>query len=571
MTRAGLDPKTSKALYSRIADRLGGESAITSVGEWLCDNTFLDGKPWTFRHHEFQQAICNCTDRHVVVQKPTQVGLTELSLRIALALCALRSYFKVIYVLPSAQFAGEVSKMRISPMIETSERLSSMLVPGADGAMAKRIGTSIFYMGGAATERQTISRPAEALFFDEKDYCNQSVLQGYFGRLDHVEEAKQLIREFSTPTVGDYGINRSLLMSSRARYLVKCEHCGEWQAPDFATQVRVPGWDGDDFHLFTRDDLPNCDTDAAYLACRKCYKSLNASLLDTKREWVDEVPGASVKGFEVKPYDLPKYNTIPRLVRKIADRTSHKYWNDVQGEVFQSESNSVNLNVVGEKFCLGADHPLKGCSVGIDVGDTYCYAMAGRKVGAETHVLWRKRYAIADGPFEEQIRKDLPEFVSGVMDRGPNRTLSRSFTDNGGERFYACTYRKDKPTAKDYFEANDETKIVSVQRTTGFNLLVEELNKGLWKFAIGPDQDLVLHHFGGMKRLQQATEEGDYAQQWVKVGDKEDHFFHAAMYLKTAIELLDGTSSSVIGTLPNFRGVSIGTSSVQNVTNFFRG
>ena len=224
--------KTSKKIpsylrdtLSRLEDRLGGVSSITAVGDWLIKHTKLEGKTYSFKDHEFQLAIVNDTSPHVIIQKPSQMGMTELSFRMMLALAAIRQYFTCIYVLPSAHFAREVSKSRVDPIIEDSERLSSMVVSAANSAEMKRIGTSTIYMGGAATKNQAISRPSKGLIIDEKDFANPTVLTSYQSRLRHTLESERFVREFSTPTVSGYGINADLERSNHHRYMVCCSNC----------------------------------------------------------------------------------------------------------------------------------------------------------------------------------------------------------------------------------------------------------------------------------------------------------------------------------------------------------
>lgn len=564
-----LDKQTRKDLFHRLSDRLGGESAITQVAPWLEKHTKHEGKAWSFRRHEFQIAICNDTSRRVSVQKPTQVGLTELSIRIALALCAMRAHFSGIYVFPSALFAGKVSKSRIDPIIESSERLSSLLVAGANSSMMKRIGSSTLYMGGAESKRQAISIPAQALFFDEKDFCNQEVLTAYYGRLGHVHESDQMIREFSTPTVADYGINASILKSTRNRYMAQCEKCATWQAPDFATQVRIPGWDGEDFHEFSKDELlnPKLSIDKAYLACKKCGHDLATALASPKRQWVETHPGRTDVGYEVKPFDLVYVNDVPKLVRAFGDYASEAdYWNFRQGEVFQSDTNSVNLEHIRGKFVEPAQlDPHPALAVGLDVGHTYCYLVAGLRVREngvlKTKCLFRKRLAAADGGFVAQALSLLQDLgaTSAVCDIGPDRTLSRAFAESDPGRTWACAYRKDRKEALSYYDLKEDENVVSVQRTKGFNALVKELNEGRWTFSVGPDQDTVVQHLGGMKRIQQSNEEGDMVEQWVKTADGQDHYLHACMYLKVALDMLDQeVAGEVVGVLPSVSGVRLG-------------
>src|SRR5690606_36509710 len=112
----------SKEIISRLRERLGCASALTQVSTWLCENTRIEERRWSFKNHEFQIDIANDPASEVDVKKPTQVGLSELSVRIMLALAAIRRGFKCIYILPSAHFAATFAKTRVDPVIESSPR-----------------------------------------------------------------------------------------------------------------------------------------------------------------------------------------------------------------------------------------------------------------------------------------------------------------------------------------------------------------------------------------------------------------------------------------------------------------
>src|SRR5690606_10212754 len=114
-----------------------------------------------------------------VIKKCSQVGLTELAIRIALAFLCISGNRSLIYVLPTSKFARKFATSRIDPIIAQSPKISEMLVPAADSAEMKRFGNSFLYINGAANQDQAISVPAEGLFVDEYDFCNPTVLSTY--------------------------------------------------------------------------------------------------------------------------------------------------------------------------------------------------------------------------------------------------------------------------------------------------------------------------------------------------------------------------------------------------------
>lgn len=551
-------------LYNRIADRLGGESAISAVSDFLVRRTRLEGQPFSFKHHEFQLEICNDRSPVAVIQKPTQVGMSELAFRMGLALMSLRHHFSLIYVLPSAMFAAEVSKTRIDPIIEDSEYLSSAVVTAANSALMKRIGSSILYMAGAATKRQAISRPAKGLILDEVDFCNQFVLTAYMGRLRHTRPEDLWIRKFSTPTVAEYGINKELLSSSRKRYMVKCERCERWQAPDFYTQVTIPGWDGDDFNQFTKDDLRIHNYLLAYLRCAHCGHDLARSLADPdRREWVAMHPDVDKAGYEVKQYDLIEYNPIPKTVKALGDYEDEAdYHNFELGEVRSTKENQINREVLKKCMVLPYCHSVSdvGLCMGVDVGATRVYVTIGYRTVVDgktlTLVVHRVALDIKDGLFLGQLSRliDQWEIQTCVIDQAPDFSLSGGLMEKYPEIVHAANYVADKKSSLTPFNLFTNS-MASIERTRAFNIMVKEINEEYWRFSTGPDNETFITHMQGMKRVRQATPEGDMKVSWVKTG--EDHYMHACGYLSAAIGLNGITEESGVPVLPMAHGTTI--------------
>ena len=546
-------------LHGRLSDQLGGESAISAVSDFLVRRTRLEGRPFSFADHEFQIQICNDPSPYLACQKPTQVGMTELTMRIALALLCLRPHFPIIYVLPSEKFAGEVSKARIDPIIENSDYLTSGLVTAANSALMKRIYSSVLYMAGAATKSQAISRPAKGMIHDEVDFCNQSVLTAFMGRLRHTRVEERWIRKFSTPTVPEYGISKEMDKSDRKRYMARCTHCGTRQAPDFYTQVTIPGWDGEDFNQFTKDDLRIYNCSLAYLRCIKCGKDLDEALRDAvNREWVSQFFDRDVSGYEVKPFDLISRNPIPQLVLDLGEYDDEAdYHNFVLGETRVTNENQVNRDAAAAGFILPSTRDFAhspGLGVGIDVGEKRCHFTVGRRVRENgkliTQCLFRAVLTISDGLFREQIAKLLEEFGIDccVMDQRPDYSLSGGLMEDFPNVVHAANYRPDRRGSSQYWDLKPNG-MLDIERTRGFNTLVQGINSGEWQFSVGADKQVFLNHLLGMKRVKQGNTQGEMKSVWVKTGD--DHYLHSCMYLSTALDMIDTPSEAPVPVLPS--------------------
>lgn len=572
-------PEEYQDFFSRVSDRLGGDSLSTALAPWITKNTTLNDKPFSFREHEFQIDIANDTAEEAVVKKCSQVGLSELSVRITLALLAVSNGRSAIYVLPSAKFGAEFSKARVNPVIENSTALSRLIIPGSNGAMMKRIGDSILYIGGAANDSQAISRPADALIVDEYDFCNMAVMTKYHSRLRHSRH--KFKRKFSTPTVSNYGISKEYDLSDMKSYFVRCEHCGEPQKVDWNKQVVIPGFTHSDkerdFTEFDKEDLlnPDYDISGAYLACERCKRSLDASLATPSlRQWVPAIASRKISGYHVRPFDLITYNTVPEIISQIKDYDrSQDYWNFVHGEHYASNENQINEITFKTNIKLTPLTPheakaltLQGYYMGIDVGKT-CHVMIGRPVANNfVEVVYAAKVRSTDGPLAEQLAALYRAYncYRGVIDAGPDFTLGQTLRQELGEFFQQAIYVRGGDGHPRYYEYDAEKDaeglgVIKVYRTKAFDTLVQENNKGRWLWPLMQETETeILEHMRGMKRIELPTDEGEKKPKWVKVSDF-DHYMHAAMYLKTAIDLDDPLGASVVVASPTIiTGASLG-------------
>ena len=550
--------------FTRLKDTLIGGDIFKNIAEWIVNNTRLRGRQFSFDEHEFQIDIAGSPAQEGCVKKCSQVGLTELAVRIALAWLAISDGRSLIYVLPTSKFAGKFSKSRIDPIISSSPKLKDLVVPAADSSDLKRIGNSFLYINGAADDSQAISVPAEGLLVDERDFCNPAVLSTYDSRSRHARDEK-FQRRFSTPTVDGYGIDEDYSMSSKKRYLVKCKHCEKWACPDFARDVVIPGYE-DDFLNFDKEDAVNENyrIKDAYIACHHCRRSLDSSLADpARREWVAEFPSRAYVGWWVHPFDLIAYNQTPNILDQRRKYTTMQgYMNFVLGCAYTAKNARMNIELIKKLTAMMEQMQANGTCIGIDVGKT-CYVIVGKKIGKVYTIF---RMARVRQTMQESLFKQLSGIIDTykgaaiVIDAGPEFSLVRELKVKYGSKLFPCVYVEDAPKLPNYYEVSKLEKnegTISAQRTKGFDSLVEEFNKENFILPKSNESEEFKQHIQGMKRVSHENEEGELISRWVKTGP--DHYFHSLFYFKLACDLLsEGLNSQEPAGPAMVSGVIIG-------------
>jgi len=245
--------------------------------EWICKNTTLDNKPFSFKGHEFQTGIADDKERTVVIQKCCQIGLTELHCRSAIELVANRG-LTVIFTQPNFMMAKGFSKSRISPIIETSPKLKGML-KDTNSVDLKQLGEGFLYVRyTAGAESHALSIPADAILVDELDHSDPKNVQLFRSRLEHSKH--RIERFFGTPTIPKKGIPEMIKNTNKKHYQVKCPHCGEWNFMDINNLINFPHGifeQGEPEFPQLYNDMLFSFEDKCYIGCKRCGGSFESS------------------------------------------------------------------------------------------------------------------------------------------------------------------------------------------------------------------------------------------------------------------------------------------------------
>jgi hypothetical protein len=551
-----LSSRAQQTLY-RVRLAIQGGRDLSFLPAWIADFTANPKDPtrrWSFDRHEFQLEIAAAlTYPEISVPKCSQVGLSELSVRMCLAYAAMRQPTQVIYTLQTAKFANTFCTTRFDPVIGNSTALSEILDPDTDNNSLKKLGGSFVHITGASLGMDPISVPASALFHDEVDFSDQDVLTTYQSRIGHEDEGEHHTSRFSTPTVKGYGIDKFYGQSSRGRYTVRCDRCGERTAPNFFDDVVVPGLEKPLVYLERTDlDDPKIRIQDAFLQCPACRRPLTlANLADpAKRLWVHACPDNPHRGFKVAPFDVPTINPVHRTLSQLGDyKYKHQWVNFKVGEVYEDAENSFLDTVVERNTVLSRVSWLewggRPTVIGIDVGKTSWIAV-GTRNGPYIDVVYLgtlEARDLHDTALGEQILPIKEGFCAAltIIDAAPDFTTAQTVVKNSPEKTaYGCYYERQGSGQKAVLKGirtDDSKGIVMADRTAAFDDLAGDINKGRIRFCRCPEMGQVRKHLSGMKRISEVVADGQTLGRWVDTGPT--HFAHALNYMRMGFTLLD--------------------------------
>ncbi len=577
-----ISPKV-QGFLDRVTAASDKSTAMRNLSGWLERNTMLNGKPFSFKDHECHIEIAADTHPSLNTKKPSQTGLSELSLRITLALAAV-TRSRIIYTLPTATFASKFSKDRIAPVIEESPVLKEMLSSDTKSAEMKKIGNSTLYVVGTFGQTQAISIPAQYLVHDEVDFSNQEVLGTFQSRLRHAEEdpethIKGHTKRFSTPTVSSYGISKYVEDSDQRFYFVTCSKCNHSFAPSFSRDFVVPGFDDAMFN-FSKTDLvnPAYQTSDAYIKCEKCGTDMWQDIMNPdQREWVAKFPHVTQeRGYLMSPWDVPKYNSCPSIIKQIKGYTTQDFHNFVLGLDYESKDNSFLKSVFqntekSEWVSLTAakSTDLHNTVIGVDVGKT-SWLLVGKqvRVGTKTKMMIiqavQLRAKVGDA-LAEQIQKYIDAFnpAAVVIDAAPDfSTAFKLIETNRYGRVFGCEYARTTPGAFTHVAPDPETGVLKAARSGTLSDLMDAHNSNLIVYPEHSEVTIIEEHLGNTKKLKKPSEMGETIS-FVKTGP--DHYAHALNYLNMAQSLVDDNVMlpKVAGALPSVTAVKIGSAAPE--------
>jgi len=527
--------------------------SLHEVSRWISDNTYIKGKLYSYRNHEYQPFILDAAEPEWVIQKCSQVGITELSIRLSLALCAMIRGFTIAYTLPTAKFAGTVMKTRVNPVIKDSAPLRD-LVEDLDNTEVKQLGDSFLYLKGAASSNAPISVPCDMRIHDEVDFSDPVVLSQYQSRLSHSEY--KFKGQLSTPTLPKKGINAEFITSRRHYNFAKCSCCGHSFIPDYYDHVRVPGFSGD-LQTITKRNLHKIRYKEAFVECPRCGGKPDLS--PQHREWVRENPLDNFVAFgvQVSPFDAPALMTPGNLIEAATQYKKHAdFVNFGLGLPFEDKESTLTEDEL-KNLCVSSANLDSGFTtvMGVDLGMT-CWITVGA-----AHYDGTLRILKIEGVPVSQLRKRYKELRAEyrvrmtVMDSQPytETVLALQVTD---PNLFGAVYTERKgleifnvvQREEDKDEAKQELRQVNISRNKAFDSLMEFIRAMMLTKKPCDLDETWIAHLTDMRRMKDwDLSSQELVFRWVKSAEGDDHLHHSLLYCYIASQMLGVSAGQSLG------------------------
>lgn len=532
-------------LYKQCLNRYSVDSVGMTTSDWLIKNTKLKGMPFSFGRYPYQREVIDDNHPNQVGIKPSQVGWSEIIHRWSLAFLTRNRNTKGIYAYPDDDMRKKNVQTRILPLIDNNKVFnldSEATEKPVRSIQLIQIGTSFMYVTGSK-EGDATSTDADFVVIDEYDLHDPDMTTLFRSRV--LNSDWKIIKNFSTPTYTEFGVDQTFTASDQMYYLIKCGSCNHWQFPLFNPHfIEIGNLPGDINDLLEIDqgmiDTFNLDLENSYVCCEKCRAPLDLGREDN-RAWVAKYPSRThLRGRRINPFSVstrPPMAIITELLEFKRKNNIKGFKNTILGEA--EDSSSARISEAAIRACMTTQRlvpaPRKDIPafVGIDMGHT-CHLVLGLGYTAKAvSVVMMRSFPINQLlTVVTQLMQDY-NLHGGMVDRHPESLAANDARDASHNIILPCEYRGEKElqliedAEKNiiYCQANRTILLDAVK------MAVERHEITFSGYGVEHEANIVIH-----LRNMVREESPEVPAVWRKL-DSQDHFFHATGFMLKAMSL----------------------------------
>jgi len=525
------------------------------IKEFIFSHTYLNQRPFSTKHHEYQDKIIEILsdpDVDFVLSKVAQAGASEVIYRVKLSYAYLTPSYYSALILPSLGQVTEVMKVRIAQIIAEAPMLAQAIDPKIDSASLKRLrnGSVLYALSGSKDSKSTaITRPIRDITVDELARVSMKTVTAMSNRQRHQEHKSTTF--FSTPLYEGFDISAELDNCGVVwENILSCSRCSHEFFPDFYKDVRIPGYTHPVRTLTVRKIAKsNLNIQEAYLECPRCNRQTLFGYPYTR--WVNtaETPNLPKIGMKIGPFDLPKFVSPGDLIKAMVTNQDR---NDFEQQALGIPTSSKNSALDISQLRFESQPPGPVNVFGLDVGK-YLWMTIGTVMDARLYI-----HTIAPIKLKD-VRQEFPKIINkfrcigGVMDLMPETSLARELV-MATPGMWAAEYRVYQKPRPELFtldvrddEATGKVKLVSINMSPAFDVFSDMVSSGLLTYRTSEYDQMLLEHLQVMRRVRDAknSSAGQTVYKWIKPkklsirgASDEDHLHHSSVYCMVASRIV---------------------------------
>jgi hypothetical protein len=470
---------------------------------WILNNKIVNenGSSLEFADHSFMIDPFLDNSERQVAEKCSQIGWSTLAILRSFHL-ARYAGANIIHTFPSRNMSKDFVIPKVNPLIQRNPSIKAMV--GTDSLNLKQVGDRFIYYRGSYEQTEAISISAHILINDEYDRSNQKVLKTYRSRLDDAKRERPELGwewRFSNPSIPGYGVDELWQKSDQKHWFVKCSHCNR------------------DWYL----DFPeNINFDTKQKVCDKCHKPFSKYDLTTGR-WVNKAE-SKISGYWISQMFVPWISATKIIEDSEGD--PGVFHNFTLGKPFISKDASVSRQAI-LRCIVATTNSRAGVAIGVDNGITKHYVVGNRTgifLVGETK----------DWGVIEDLRNKFNATM--VIDALPYPNEPTRMMNKYRGKVFLSYYQPDKrASGMVYWDYDDG--IVRSDRTKIIDFVVAEINSNDVKFNLtANDLDQYIWHWQQLYRVVELNTQGILKPKWKCIEARPDHYAHATVFWRLALE-----------------------------------
>lgn len=480
------------------------KAASFNAISWILANRIVNenGSPIEFKDHAFLVDPYLDNAERQAIRKCSQIGWSTLAI--------LRSFHlaryggaNIIHTFPSRNMAKDFVVPKVDPLIMRNPTIKKMI--GVDSMSLKQVGGRFIYYRGSYETTEAISISAHILINDEFDRSNQKVLKTYRSRLDDAKRERPELGwewRFSNPSIPGYGVDALWQKSDQKHWFVKCRKCGyEWY-------LNFPD---------------NIDFKKKRKICAKCHTIYNKEDLINGR-WVKKKLKPKVSGYWISQMFVP-WISAEKIIED-SEEDPEVFHNFTLGLPYVSKDTSVSREAI-LGCCIPGYNPRTNVAIGVDNGRVKHYVI-GNRFG-----IFEMGNTTSWGDIEDLRRK-----YSAVMviDALPYPEMPNKLAERYRGKVFVHYYNTDKKST-DVIRWDDNKPMVKSDRTKMIDSVVADINAKDIAYNLTPTAlEQYIYHCEQIYRVIELTPQGIKKPKWKVIENRPDHYFHATVYWRIALE-----------------------------------
>jgi len=475
------------------------------------------GEPIEFENHVFLLDIYTDQSKEIVIKKGSQVGVSTFAILKEIHDMKYRG-INQIHTLPSDKDVWEFVPTKVDKIIKANG-----IKLDKDSAEIKGIGKGFIYYKGTFTEKAPIIISSDRNIYDEVDKSKQEIIRDYSSRLSFSRLGERIY--ISTPTVPDFGIDRLWANSDQKHWRFQCPKCKTWQHME---------WE------------KNVDLDFRVYVCQKCHRELKPGTIKSGR-WEAKYPNREISGYWL-PQMIATWRTCEDLIKELEDAEDEQYfYNFILGQAYLNPEARIPASLILKNLTTEKNDE-RNSAMGVDVGAKELHVIIGNEKGIFGIAV------LTDQPGKSKWKRlgelmEVYEVRYCVIDAEWNTNEAYEFAKKFPYKVYLNWYKEDPQKIK-IVRFADETKFtdkpkefeeeikVLTDRNRIIDLLIDDLRKGKHKFHFRAGDSRIaelIEHIQTMYVRTVTDKIGQEKREWAST-TKKDHFLHALVYYKIALD-----------------------------------